>query len=119
MTRRFVMIALATALLAVTRLTANEPMPEKLYAVVFGVVVDEKGQLVSFRVEKVIDPRSGSTAAVDVAVPESYVAAAHELAAAKKYEPQLKDGKPVEFFTWFYFDPMRPTRADLDFEQQQ
>jgi len=119
MTRRIVMIALAAALLAVTRITANEPAPEKLYGVIFGVVVDEKGELVSFRVDKVIDPRSGSTAAVDVAVPDTYVAAARELAVAKKYEPHLKDGKPVEFFTWFYFDPARPTRADLDFEQRQ
>jgi len=119
MTRRIVMIALATALLAVTRITANEPVSEKLYAVIFGVIVDKKGQLVSFRVDKVMDPRSGSTAAVDVAVPETYVAAARALAAAKKYEPHLKDGKPVEFFTWFYFDPAQPTRADLDVDQKQ
>ena len=119
MTRRIAMIALVTTLLSVTRITANEPAPEKVYAVIFGVVVDEKGQLVSFRVDKVIDPRSGSTDAVDVAVPDTYVAAAREVAVAKKYEPHLKDGQPVEFFTWFYFDPAQPTRADLKVEQKQ
>jgi hypothetical protein len=31
----------------------------ELYAVIFGVVVDEKHQLASLRVTKVIDPRSG------------------------------------------------------------
>ena len=119
MARRIVILALVATLLVVTRISAAEPMPDKVFAVIFGIIVDEKGHIVSFRVDKVTDPRSGSTEAVPVAIPDSYVAAARALAIAKKYEPRLKDGKPIEFFTWFFFDPARPDRADLDFEQKQ
>ena len=48
----------------------------KLFAVIFAYVVSEEGELKSFRAFKVIDPRSGNTDAVDVTVPENYIAAA-------------------------------------------
>jgi len=118
MSRRFGFAVLMATLLAVTRLWAGEPAPAKLYAVIFGVVVDENGQLVSLRVDKVIDPRSGSTNAVEIVVPKEYVAAARGVVLAKKYQPQPKDGQPVEFYTWFYFDPAQPSRADLDVEKK-
>jgi len=110
---RPILYALATIVLGFTRIAASEAATQHLYGVIFGITIDEKGELISLRVSKVIDPKSGSTDAVDVAVPDSYVSAVRELVIAKKYEPRLKDGKPVEFFTWFYFDPADPTRADV------
>ena len=50
--------------------------------------------------------------AIDLAI----IAAARKLAESKRYKPKLKDGKPVEFFTWFYFDPSQPDRADISVE---
>ena len=85
-----------------------------LYAVVFGVVVNEKSQLTSFRVAKVTDPRSGSIDSVNVAIPESFIAAARKLSIAKNYPPQFENGKPKEFFTYYFYDPVEPNRADID-----
>ncbi len=107
-----VMILLSIAFVAFANLGVSATSP-KLYAAIFGVTISETGELISFRLDKVIDPETRSTAAVDVSVPESYFSAARELVLVKKYEPKLKDGKPVEFFTWFYFDPERPTLADI------
>ncbi len=87
--------------------------PNKLYAVVFGFVIDESGELRSFRVEKVVDPDSGSTEAVDVRVPDSYVSAARAQVMAKGYKGMLEHGAPKEMYTYFFFDPKQPDRADI------
>ncbi len=87
----------------------------KLYAVIFGFVIDEKSELKSFRVSKVIDPRTRSTNAVDVKVPESYIAAAKARLMAKPQKPTIgEDGKLKEMFTYFFFDPMQPNRTDIE-----
>lgn len=114
--KQLAMIFLSIAFVAFASVDTSATSP-KLYAVIFGVTISETGELVSLRLDKVIDPETRSTAAADVSVPESYVSAARELVLAKRYEPKLKDGKPVEFFTWFYFDPERPTLADISTEQ--
>src|SRR3954468_9672431 len=98
--RERLIAATGVTLLALMNLAASAT-PAKLYAAIFGVTVGESGELVSFRLDKVIDPQSKSAAAVNVSVPESYIAAARDLVLAKRYEPKLKDGTPVEFFTWF------------------
>ncbi len=88
--------------------------PSSFYGVVFGLVVDEHQQLSTFRVMQVLDPRLGPETPVNVPVPDSFIAAARKLAEAKHYEARMKDGKPVEFYTYFIFFPSRPDRADLD-----
>lgn len=87
--------------------------PNKLYAVVFGFVIDESGELKSFRVEKIVDPDSGSTEAVDVKVPDSYVSAARAQVMAKGYKGTLEHGTPEEMYAYFFFDPKQPDRADI------
>src|SRR6267143_7109713 len=72
-----------------------------VYAVIFGLTVDAGSRIRTFHVSKVTDPKSGTTDAVDVKVPQSFVDAARKKAAAKHYDPKLKDGKPVEFFTYY------------------
>ena len=86
----------------------------KLYAVVFGFVIGEDGALRSFRVERVFDPSSGSTDAVDVKVPDSYVSAARAQLMARGYKGTVEHGKAKEMFTYFFFDPEQPNRADID-----
>jgi hypothetical protein len=112
-------ISLITTLLISFTIPAYSQSPisdsTKLYAVIFGFVIDEKSKLKSFRVSKVIDPRSRSTNAVDVNVPETYLAAARARLMAKAQEPTIgEDGKLKEMFTYFFFDPNQPHRADLE-----
>jgi hypothetical protein len=78
----------------------------QLYTVIFGVTVDANSKIDSFRVARVTDTKSGTTDPVDVKVPQKFVLAARKkLTAMKKYEPQFKDGKPVEFFTYVFYSP--------------
>jgi hypothetical protein len=116
--RKRMTIAVGVAFLAFANL-ASSAAPAKLYAAIFGITINEKGELISIRLDKVIDPQSGSTKAVNVAVPERYIASARDLVVAKKYEPRIKGGKPAEFFTWFFFDPERPERADIAAESKK
>lgn len=110
-------IALATLWMAVLIASSygQNPTssPSRLYAVVFGFVIDETGELKSFRVEKVVDPNSGSTEAVDVKVPDSFVSAARAHVMAKGYKGTLENGTPKEMYTYFFFDPKQPDRADI------
>lgn len=85
----------------------------KLFAVIFAFVINEEGELRSFRVSKVIDPGSGSTDAVDEKVPERYIAAARARFMAKDHQATVVDGELKEMFTYFFFDPKQPTRADI------
>ena len=113
MTRRLSSATLTALVVIIALASGAEAAKSKVYSVIFGVVVNESGELVSFRVAQVVDPASGSTAPVKVAVPESFIAAARKLTESKKPAPKLKDGKPVEFFTYYFFDPSVPDRADL------
>jgi len=94
----------------------------RMYAVVFGVTVLSGSSAPIVRVEKVIDPRSGSTDPVNVDVPDAFVQQVRKLIAAKHDEPRTKDGKPVEYFTYFYYAPERPgvvvTDLDKPLDQQ-
>jgi hypothetical protein len=91
----------------------------KCYLALFGYVIDERSELKSFRVSKVIDartidPRTGSAPAVDVNVPEDYIAAARAnfMAQNQAQKPTIdKDGQLKEMFTAFVFDPLRPNWA--------
>ena len=93
-----------------------------LYAVVFSVTVGADSKLQSFHVSKVIEPKTQSMDAVDVTVPPAYLDAARQKFEAKPHEPQLKDGQPVEFFTYFFFTPAHPatviTELDRPLDQQ-
>src|SRR5438046_1396492 len=104
--RKALAIALSVMMLSASAFAANaDSKIPRLYTVIFGVVIDANGELSSFKVVKVTDPLSGSTDAVNVAVPESFVNAARKLIVAKKHKPQLEAGKPKTVYTYFYYDP--------------
>lgn len=84
----------------------------KIYSVVFAFSVDAEGQLKEFRVSEVVDVRSGSTNPVDVKVPESYIEVARAEFMKRSPKPTIEEGKLVEKFTYFYFDPRQPARTD-------
>ncbi|OHX34732.1 hypothetical protein BJL95_02630 [Methylomonas sp. LWB] len=81
---------------------------KKLYSVIFGIVVEVNGSVRSVRVARVTDPISGGVAPVDVSVPPVYVDAAKKFILDKGYSPKLDNGKPVEFYTYFFYDPANP-----------
>ncbi|TPQ24247.1 hypothetical protein C2U68_20705 [Methylomonas koyamae] len=81
---------------------------KKLYSVIFGIVVEANGSVRSVRVARVTDPISGGVAPVDASVPPVYVDAAKKYILDKGYSPKLDNGKPVEFYTYFFYDPANP-----------
>jgi hypothetical protein len=81
---------------------------KKLYSVIFGILVEVNGAVRSVRVARITDPGTGSVAPVDVFVPAVYVEAAKQFILDKGYSPKLDNGKPVEFYTYFFFDPANP-----------
>ncbi|MCX7515410.1 hypothetical protein [Frateuria sp. STR12] len=83
--------------------------PTKLYAVVFQATVNASGKIDTLKVSKVLDPSSGTTDAVDVPVPQAYVAAAQAFLSKRTYPTD-----PEQFFTYTFYDPSQPTRADID-----
>lgn len=87
-----------------------------VYSVIFGVTLDSTTNIVQFRVSKVIDPKSGSTTAVSIPVPGEYVAQARKKFASKPRQPKLLNGRPVEFFTYYFYTPADPgiVITDLD-----
>jgi hypothetical protein len=90
------------------RETQAQPVT-KLYAVIFGVTVSSAGKIESLEVAKVIDPGTHSTEAVAVPVPAEYIASAKAYLSARTYPTN-----PSHFGTWLFFDPSRPTKADID-----
>ena len=81
----------------------------KLYAVVFRATVSPAGKIDTLEVSKVIDPSSGTTNAVEIVVPQSYVVAARTFLSRRTYPSD-----PKQFFTYTFYDPLQPTRADID-----
>lgn len=88
---------------------SSAPAPDKLYAVVFQARLDSSGKIDALTVSKVIDPSSGTTKAVNVAVPQSYIAAARAFLSKRTYPTDEK-----QFFTYTFYDPLQPARADID-----
>lgn len=104
------LFAIVFFLLAGTALAQSSSVAAtKLYAVVFAATVNPAGKIDSLKVSKVIDPSSGTTDAVAVAVPQSYVAAARAFLSKRTYATDQK-----QFFTYTFYDPSQPTRADID-----
>ena len=86
----------------------------RLYTVIFGITVDERGQITGFRVARVTDAQSDSKAPLPVKVPNQFIAAARKKAEARQYKPRLKNGKPVEFYTYYFYAPDHPSALISD-----
>jgi hypothetical protein len=95
-----------TGLLQAQSLTPNLG---KLYAVIFDVKVTSAGVVDKLTVAKVIDPSTGTTNAVEVAVPARYISAARAFLKKRNYGVDSP-----HFNTWLFYDPNRPDRADID-----
>ena len=81
----------------------------KIYSTIFGIIVGEDGKIQSVRLVRVTDPLSDKPMApVNIVIPERYIKGVKELIKEKGYEPKLENGKPKEFFTFYYHDPQKP-----------
>src|SRR5262245_42461722 len=102
-------VLLFSAVASVSAQTVRERLKKepdfKIYSVIFGVTATTNSTAPTVRIAKVTDPKTGTTDPVKVDVPEAYIKEAKKKIKAKKYEPGLKDGKPVEFFTYFFYVP--------------
>jgi hypothetical protein len=86
-----------------------DPVPAPhLYGVVFEVTADGVGKIDTIVISKVIDPATGTTDPINLSVPSTYVTAAREWLRQRTYKPGS------HFFTYTFFDPLRPTKADID-----
>jgi|GEM_PF-1818521 len=104
------MLVMFPAAMAWAGLRDSTPgLPTKIYAVIFQATTNAAGKIQSLQVSKVIDPTTGTTAAVDIRVPTAYVDAARTMLAKKTYP----DGEKT-FYTYTFYDPMHPTAADID-----
>jgi hypothetical protein len=91
----------------------------KLYVVLYEVTVDQSGRLSALKVDKVLDPSLATSPddamnhPVDIALPETYLAAVRAFLGRRDHR-----GGPNPFFTYTFFDPSRPDRADLEPDAQ-
>src|SRR6266480_5912272 len=98
-------VATASAQTVTVRECLKKEPDFRIYSVIFGVTATTNSAVPAVRIAKVTDPKSGTTDAVKVDVPGAYIKAAKKKIEAKHHEPEMKDGKPVEFFTYFFYVP--------------
>jgi hypothetical protein len=89
----------------------------RIYSVIFGVTATTNSAAPAVRLAKVTDPKSGTTDPVKIDVPDAYIKAAKKKIEAKHYEPEVKDGKPVEFFTYFFYVPGHSNVVVVDLDK--
>ena len=91
----------------------------RIYPVTFGVTATTNSKPPAVRPIEVGNPRnertkSGNSPKVDL--PDAWIKAAKKKIEAQPPKPQMKDGKPVEVFTYFFYVPGHPdvVVSDLD-----
>ena len=93
----------------------------RIYPVVFGVTATTKSTPPVVRVVEIGTPvseRSGKTGKPPkVDVPEAWIKAAKKKIQAEPPEPKMKDGKPVEIFTYFFYVPAHPNVVVTDLDK--
>ena len=91
----------------------------QIYAVVFGVTTTNS-RPPAVRLVQVgkISKRPGKSAdAVMRDLPDTYIKAAKKKIQAEPPEPKMKDGKPVEVFTYFFYVPGHPNVVVVDLDK--
>ena len=92
----------------------------RIYAIVFGVTTTTNSKPPAVRLVQVgrISGQSGKSA--DAAMrdlPDAYIKAAKQKIQANPPEPKMKDGKPVEVFTYFFYVPGHPNVVVTDLDK--
>ena len=92
----------------------------RIYPVIFGVTATTNSRPPAVRLVQVgkISGQSGKSA--DAAMrdlPDAYIKAAKKKIQAEPPKPQMKDGKPVEVFTYFFYVPEHPNVVVTDLDK--
>jgi hypothetical protein len=90
----------------------NEP-GFRVCPVTFGVTATSKSTPPVIRVQEVGVPKG--SAKIDV--PDAFIKAAKKKIQANPPEPKMKDGKPVEVFTYFFYVPGHPNVVVVDLDK--
>jgi hypothetical protein len=97
----------------------------QIYPVIFGVTATTNSTNLAIRVASIGNASKGrrgkgdrviSEAEAAKIIPEAWIKAAKKKIQADPPKPEMKDGKPVEVFTYFFYVPERPNLvvSDLD-----
>ena len=93
----------------------------RIYPVIFGVIATTKSTPPVVRVVEIGTPvseRSGKSGkAPKIDVPEAFIKAARKKIQAEPPKLQMKDGKPVEVFTNFFYVPGHPNVVVTDLDK--
>ncbi len=82
--------------------------PQHLYGVIFEVTSDAGGKVATLKVVSVMDPATGSRDPVKLDIPDEFLAAARVELLKRDYPPSS------HFYTYNFYDPQRPGKADID-----
>src|SRR5438067_6707518 len=92
----------------------------RIYPVIFGVTATSNSTPPVVRLVQVGTPRnerSKSGHAPKVDLPDAWIQAAKKKIQAEPPKPQMKDGKPVEIFTYFFYVPGQPNVVVTDLDK--
>jgi hypothetical protein len=92
----------------------------RIYAVVFGVTATTNSRPPAVRLVEVgkVSGQSGKSAdAVMRDLPDAYIKAAKKKIQAEPPEAKVKDGKPVEVFTYLFYVPGHPDVVVVDLDK--
>ena len=92
----------------------------RIYPVTFGVTATSNSTPLVIRAQTVGTPRnertkSGHPPKIDI--PDAWIKAAKKKIEAQPPKPQMKDGKPVEVFTYFFYVPEHPNVVVTDLDK--
>ena len=82
----------------------------QIYPVIFGVTATSKSRTPAVRLVEVGTPKGSPK----INLPDAWVKAAKKRIQAVPREPKMKDGKPVEVFTYCFYVPERPDVVVVD-----
>jgi hypothetical protein len=92
----------------------------RIYPVTFGVTATSNSTPPVIRAMEVGTPRnertkSGHPPKIDI--PDAWIKAAKKKILAEPPKPKMKDGKPVEVFTYFFYVPEHPNIVVVDLDK--
>ena len=102
--------SVASASAQTVRERLNQDAGFRIYPVVFGVTATTKSGPPAVRLVEVGTPKGSPK----INLPDAWVKAAKKRIQAVPREPKMKDGKPVEVFTYCFYVPERPNVVVVD-----
>jgi hypothetical protein len=85
----------------------------RIYPVIFGVTATTNSTSPVVRAASVGTPKGSPK----IDIPDAWIKAAKKKIQAEPPKPKMKDGKPVEVFTYFFYVPERPNVVVTDLDK--